>query len=114
MNEATRKSILEDIQRIADGIAMVAGVPADRRPIVEVTVSRLGSVTYNDPALTARVRGTLVGALGTENVVDLEPVMVSEDFGKFGLDDRKIPTVLFWLGAVDPAKIGSGEPLPSL
>ncbi len=114
MNEATRKSILEDIQRIADGIAMVAGVPADRRPIVEVTVSRLGSVTYNDPALTARVRGTLVGALGTENVVDLEPVMVSEDFGKFGLDDRKIPTVLFWLGAVDPAKIASGQPLPSL
>ena len=114
MDEAVRKSILEDIQRIADGIAMVAGVPAERKPLVDVLLPRLGSVTYNDPALTARVRGTLVTALGAENVVDLEPVMVSEDFGKFGLDERKIPTVLFWLGAVDPAKIASGVPLPSL
>lgn len=114
MDEAVRKSILEDIQRTADGIAMVAGVPAERKPLVDVLLPHLGSVTYNDPALTARVRGTLVTALGAENVVDLEPVMVSEDFGKFGLDDRKIPTVLFWLGAVDPAKIASGVPLPSL
>jgi len=114
MDEAVRKSILEDIQRTADGIAMVAGVPADRRPLVEVLLPHLGPVTYNDPALTARVRGTLVTALGAENVVDLEPVMVSEDFGRFGLDDHTIPTVLFWLGAVDPAKIASGVPLPSL
>jgi metal-dependent amidase/aminoacylase/carboxypeptidase family protein len=109
-----RKSILEDIQRTADGIAMVAGVPAERRPIVEVLLPHLGPVTYNDPALTARVRGALVAALGADNVVDLEPVMVSEDFGRFGLDDHKIPTVLFWLGAVDPAKIASGVTLPSL
>jgi amidohydrolase len=114
MDEAVRKSILEDIQRTADGIAMVAGVPPDRRPLVEVLLPHLGPVTYNDPALTARVRGILVTALGAENVVDLEPVMVSEDFGRFGLDDHKIPTVLFWLGAVDPAKIASGVPLPSL
>lgn len=114
MDENTRKDILADIQRTADGIALVAGVPADRRPLVEVLHSRLGTVTYNNPALTARVRSTLVTALGRENVVDLEPVMVSEDFGSFGLEDRSIPTVLFWLGAVDPAKIASGVPLPSL
>jgi amidohydrolase len=114
MDEKTRKDILADIQRTADGIAMVAGVPPDRRQTVEVVQSRLGTVTYNDPALTARVRAALVAAEGNANVVDLEPVMVSEDFGSFGLDDRSIPTVLFWLGAVDPAKIAAGVPLPSL
>jgi hippurate hydrolase len=114
LDEAVRKSILEDIQRTADGIALVAGVPADRRPLVEVVSSRMTPVTYNNPALTTRVRGALVAAMGAENVVDLEPVMVSEDFGRFGLDGHKIPTVLFWLGAVDPAKIASGAPLPSL
>ena len=46
--------------------------------------------------------------------MNLAPVMVSEDFGRFGLDGHQIPTVLFWLGAVDPAKIASGVPLPSL
>jgi amidohydrolase len=114
MDEKTRKDILADIQRTADGIAMVAGVPPDRRQTVEVVQSRLGTVTYNNPALTTRVRAALEAAVGSVNVVDLEPVMVSEDFGRFGLEDRSIPTVLFWLGAVDPAKIASGEPLPSL
>jgi amidohydrolase len=114
LDEAVRKSILEDIQRTADGIALVAGVPSDRRPFVEVVSSRLTPVTYNNSALTARVRGALAAAVGSKNVVDLEPVMVSEDFGRFGLEGHTIPTVLFWLGAVDPAKVASGVPLPSL
>ncbi len=114
LDEAVRKSILEDIQRTADGVALVAGVPANRKPLVEIVSSHPGQVTYNNPALTARVRNALVTAVGDENVVNLEPVMVSEDFGRFGLDGHQIPTVLFWLGAVDPAKIASGAPLPSL
>ncbi len=114
LDEAVRKSIIEDIQRTANGIALVAGVPADRAPLVEVVSSHPTAVVYNNPALTARVRTALVSAVGSENVVDLEPVMVSEDFGRFGLEGHKIPTVLFWLGAVDPAKIASGAPLPSL
>jgi amidohydrolase len=114
LDENTRKSILEDIQRTADGIALSAGVPADRKPLVEVASTRLTPVTYNDPALTNRVRSVLVTTVGDENVVNLDPVMVSEDFGRFGLDGHQIPTVLFWLGAVDPAKIASGAPLPSL
>jgi metal-dependent amidase/aminoacylase/carboxypeptidase family protein len=39
------------------------------------------------------------------NVIDSEPVMASEDFGLLGLADHKIPTVMFWLGAMDPAKL---------
>jgi metal-dependent amidase/aminoacylase/carboxypeptidase family protein len=81
---------------------------------VEVVSSHLTPVTYNNPALTIRVRNALATAVGDGNVVNLEPVMVSEDFGRFGLEDHRIPTVLFWLGAVDPAKIASGAPLPSL
>jgi metal-dependent amidase/aminoacylase/carboxypeptidase family protein len=44
-------------------------------------------------------------------------VMGSEDFGYFSLD-QKIPSMMFWLGAVDPLKIKQskegGPPLPSL
>jgi hippurate hydrolase len=43
--------------------------------------------------------------------------MVSEDFGQLSLD-HQIPAFMFWLGAVDPAKVKaskeSGKPLPSL
>ena len=114
LDETVRRSILEDIQRTADGVALVAGVPADRKPLVEVVSTHLTPVMYNNPALAARVRSALVAAVGDENVVNLEPVMVSEDFGRFGLEGHQIPTVLLWLGAVDPAKIASGVPLPSL
>ena len=114
LDDDVRKAIFEDIQRTANGIALIAGVPADRKPLVEAVIPRMTTITYNDPALTTRVRAALVTAVGGENVVNLDPVMVSEDFGRFGLDDHQIPTVLFWLGAVDPAKIASGAPLPSL
>jgi amidohydrolase len=113
LDESVRKSILEDLQRTADGIAVIAGVSPDRRQTVEPS-PHMTPILYNNPAMAARVRGALVTSVGNENVADLEPVMVSEDFGRFGLEGHTIPTVLFWLGAVDPAKIASGAPLPSL
>jgi metal-dependent amidase/aminoacylase/carboxypeptidase family protein len=43
--------------------------------------------------------------------------MASEDFGYLSLD-QKIPSVIFWLGAVAPEKVKAskegGAPLPSL
>ena len=42
--------------------------------------------------------------------------LAEHDFGVFGLEDHKIPTVMFWLGAMDPIKFAaaekSGKPLP--
>ncbi len=42
--------------------------------------------------------------------------MASEDFGLFGLPGHKIPTVMFWLGAMDPSKLAvaqaAGKSLP--
>jgi metal-dependent amidase/aminoacylase/carboxypeptidase family protein len=60
-------------------------------------------VTFNDPALAARVKTALTSALGAQDVLDSQPLMVSEDFGAFGLADHKIPYVMFWLGAMEPA-----------
>ena len=33
--------------------------------------------------------------------------MASEDFGLFGLEGHKIPTMMFWLGAVEPQKFAA-------
>ena len=65
--------------------------------------------TFNDPALTARMKTALVAALGAHNVFDEDPIMDSEDFGLFGLPGHKIPTVIFWLGAMDPEKFAAAE-----
>ena len=115
--EEVRQHILASIKRIAEGTAMAAGVPADRAPIVRVNEAEYAPATYNDPALAERLTTAFNTALGAENVVRMPPVMGSEDFGRFGLD-QQIPAVIFWVGAVDPAKVAqskqTGTPLPSL
>jgi hippurate hydrolase len=102
-----RKRVLASIERIPKGIALVAGVPDDRAPVFEPLPGESVDSTFNDPALTDRVVGALGRELGNDNVVHIDPAMVSEDFGRFG-DGGKIPTVLLALGAADPAKLSAG------
>jgi amidohydrolase len=99
--------VLEGIRRTAQGVALAAGVPEDRAPIVTVLKDESTTVNYNNPALTARVKSTLVKTLGAQHVVDGESHMGSEDFGVLGLDGHKIPTFMFWLGAMDPKKFAA-------
>ena len=98
------------------GVAIAAGVPADRMPIVTVVESETLPSAYNNPALNTRVKTALTAALGAANVGDDEPVMFSEDFGLFGLPGRQIPVVMFGLGVADPAQLAQaqakGEALP--
>lgn len=108
-----RQRVLASIERIAKGVAVAAGVPENRMPIVEVLKAESVDATYNDPALTERLAKALAASMGEKNVRQIDPLMVSEDFGRFGLGG-KIPTAMLNVGAVDPARIASGERLPSL
>ena len=113
--EEVRQRILASIKRMADGVALAAGLPAAQPPTV--AVYEYTKSLYNDPQLTERAVAVLQKALGKANVVDSQPVMASEDFGYFGLD-HKIPEFFLSLGAVSQqaldASRASGVPLPSL
>src|SRR6266436_2296336 len=104
MNSAQREKVLAAITRITNGIAAAAGVPAERAPIVEVAADHVPA-TINNPELTRRVGASLERALGKENVLAGEPIMASEDFSLFALEDPKPPICMFWLGASDPVKL---------
>jgi len=108
-SDKARQIIVDGIRRTAQGVALSAGVPADLAPIVTVLDAESTPVMYNDPALAARVKAALVKALGANNVIDEEPGTASEDFGIFGLEGRKIPTVMFGLGAIDPVKFAAAQ-----
>ena len=103
MNPQQREEVLASISRIANGIAAAAGVPAELAPIIEVASDHVPA-TYNNPELTRRVAASLERSLGKENVVPVEPVMASEDFSLYALDDPKPPICMFHLGAADPQK----------
>lgn len=115
--EEVRKRVLASIERITKGVALAAGIPEDRAPIVKYNEAQVTAALYNDPQLTERLSSVFAKAIGSDNVVKLRPVMMSEDFGYLSLD-QKIPVVQFTLGAVDPAKVKqskeSGKALPSL
>ncbi|HEX3085993.1 MAG TPA: amidohydrolase [Pyrinomonadaceae bacterium] len=115
--EEVRQRILASIERIAKGVAMAAGIPDDRAPIMKVIESENAPSLYNDPKLSERLANAIGKALGAENVIKSNPLMASEDFGIFSLD-HQIPSFYFWLGAMAPEKIAaskkSGKPLPSL
>ena len=115
--EEVRQHILASIDRIAKGVAMAAGVPEDRAPILKVIESENAPSLYNDPQLTERLATAIGKAIGTDNMIKSPPLMASEDFGHLSLD-HQIPSFYFWLGAMAPEKIAasrkSGKPLPSL
>ena len=113
--EEVRNRVLASIERIVKGVAATAGIPEDRAPTVKIAEGT-GS-TYNEPKLVDRLVVAFKQALGDDNVVQMPPIMASEDFGYFSLD-HKIPATIFWLGASDPAKVkqsrDTGVPLPGL
>jgi len=110
---AERDRIVEAVRREAKGLAEGYGVPEDRMPTVEMTEST--PATINDAAMAERVRAAAIRALGKERVGEARAIMGSEDVGLFTLDG-KIPGVMYWLGAADPAKLEesrkTGVPLP--
>jgi hippurate hydrolase len=85
-------------------------------PEVTVIDAEFAPVVINDPKLNLRVEASLRKAVGAENVDQLPAVMGSEDFGRLGLDG-KFPTVMFRVGAVNPAEYAKataeGTVLPS-
>ncbi|WP_262696160.1 M20 metallopeptidase family protein [Kordiimonas aquimaris] len=111
-----RANLLSGIERIAHGQAQSFGLPEGLWP--EVTFSEPVPSTYNDPAMTERLAAIMRQTLGDDRVQHVEPVMAAEDFSYFGRTNPKIPSVIFWLGAVPPEQVAKAEQeglqLPSL
>lgn len=116
-SDETRSRTLDSIRRIARGQAISAGVPEDRLPIVDLE-DEFTPATYNDPTLARRLNGLFRTLVGPGQVPVRKPGMGGEDFSEYGRTADKIPICMFWLGAVDPARVAeserTGKPLPSL
>jgi hippurate hydrolase len=113
-----REHLVASIRRISRGEAIAAGIPDDLMPVVTVVEQEAAHATYNDPALTRRVRAAVTAWLGPDRVVKAEPIMASEDFSQYGRTVEKVPICFFIIGASAPEKLAesrrTGIPLPSL
>jgi hippurate hydrolase len=93
-----RQQLQDAVRRKAMAAAASAGAP---EPIIEVTEGT--PAMFNDPKLTERVTATLRRVLGEANVVEGEPAMGGEDFGRYGL--AGVPICMFRLGAVNQKRL---------
>ena len=114
---ATRTLLLDGIARIAQGQARALGWPEERLPTMTIRDDYTPAV-WNDPALAARLREVFAATFGADQLREVEPTMGGEDFARYGQVEPRIPSVLFLLGAVDPARYlasrRDGTALPSL
>ena len=108
-SDKSRNTVIQGLKDMAAGITASAGLPPEKAATVTVLDDESTPVEYNDPAMTAQVKATLVKTLGAERVMDLPRVMGSEDVGIFALPSHEIPLVYFRLGAMDPAKLAAAK-----
>ena len=115
--DEVRRATLAAIKRIARGLALAAGLPDDRLPIVTISDQTFNAL-FNDPQLTERLATTFKSWFGGENVLRGKPTMGGEDFAEYGRTVDKIPICIFWVGAVKRSKFEqarrTGKTLPSL
>ena len=106
-----RQQLLAAVARIAKAEADAAG--ATRAP--QIDHFEFTDAVYNNPALAQRLSGVLESALGTDNVISIEPETGSEDFSYFIA--QGIPSFYFRLGGANAQKYAqakaTGEMLPS-
>ena len=110
-----KKEVLDMVNKriveIAKGVGIAAGLPEDKMP--EVIIKEAGPANYNNPAMTEKIIKSAKSVIGDGNVVDEEPVMLSEDFSRYGQTPEKVPTVFFWLGTVPESRMKNSD-LPGL
>jgi amidohydrolase len=95
-----QRRLTEGARRIIDAEAAASGAP---RPPSYQTLSSL-PVTVNDAGLTTQLAGVL------RNAVEMEPVMGSEDFGRFGTA-AGVPSVFWGVGGSSDGAPGNHSPL---
>lgn len=109
--------IIESIKRKSKSIAISANLPEHLMPKVEVVPNGTPPVNNNDYLLENCVV-SFKNTIGNENVVEVLPATVSEDFANYGQTKENIPICLTWLGSVGDERYldfkDKGQKLPQL
>lgn len=115
-NPATRKALLDGIQRIATNMGRVAGLPDDKLPEVVIGEESVPP-TVNDAELAGRLRNLWTDKMGADKVSSKKSVgMGAEDY-PFFTTDPYIPSVYFAVGGTPTsafkAAANGGDAVPS-
>ncbi len=97
-SDETIDKVISAIGRICNSAALAAGMPDTKLPLIEVDPANTPPV-INDNELSQKIRVFASDINGKENIVDVSPEMVGEDFGIYGRTPENVPICLIWLGS---------------
>ena len=103
-DEGMRQDVFARLKNVAEHVAAAHGATVDAKIPSEAEGN---PVTYNDPALAARMRPSLEKIAGAGNVVDMPLVMGSEDFSYYA---KQAPGLFFFVGATPKSQDASKAP----
>jgi amidohydrolase len=107
-DEGMRKQALASLKNFAEHVAAANGASVD----TQIPLGESNPVNRNDPALTERVRASLVKALGSDHVQEAPRWTAAEDFPHLGLGAHA-PSAYFLVGVTpagtDPATAPSNH-----
>jgi len=111
--DATRKLILEAIQRKAKAAAASANAP---EPEFTLMNDEFTPKLENNPELTRKTIALFEEVLGKDRIHTRPTIMGGEDFSRFSLNGE-IPVFMYFLGSVAPDRVAAskkegGKPLP--
>lgn len=98
-----QKEVHARVRRTAESIAAASGATAT----VDITLGN--PVTYNDPALTNRMRATLERVAGAGRAIVGDPSTTAEDFSLY---QQKVPGMFVFLG-IDPPGVTREQAAPN-
>lgn len=103
-NEEVRQTLLDSIDRVAEGVAISMGVPKKLMPEVIRSKTETTPPTINDSETAAFVRAAIAGQVGEAALFDApREGMGAEDFAYFVTSDTGVKGVYFNVGGT-PAK----------
>ncbi len=99
-----REDVFARLRSVAEHVAAAHGATVEAK----IPLDAQGNpVTFNDPALTARMLPSLEKAAGAGNVIEMPLVMGSEDFSYYA---REAPGLFFFVGATPKGQDASKAP----
>lgn len=91
LNHAAREHVYEAMAKKVKGIADSMGATAE----LTLPLDYNYPITFNDPALTAKMLPTVERTAGKENTILAKPVTGAEDFSFY---QEQVPGLFMWLG----------------
>jgi amidohydrolase len=103
-----REEMISSVKRISENLAKAAGLPGSKMPTYWIREPHTPAL-INDAQLTEQMVRVFKNNIGEDKVVEVKAQMIGEDFSRFGMQERKIPISMFYLGANDPEFLKEAE-----